>query len=100
MPRKKLKEAEASIEETLPIEEEAPTEEVEETPEAPKAEVKAPVTVGSLPIGAQFELARKRYRKLAVQAGKVTCLCLTNPELGWIGVTSKAFENSTLVIPK
>ena len=98
MPRKKAKEVEASIEETQPIEEETP--EVEETLEAPKAEAPVTVSIGSLPIGTQFELGRKRYRKLAIQAGKVSCLHLTNPELGWIGVTNKAFESSTLVIPK
>lgn len=73
----------------------APVEE-----EAPKVEVEAPVTVSirSLPSGAQFELAGRRYRKLGVQAGKAVCLRLTN--LMGMGGSQKVFEASTRVMPK
>ncbi len=81
-------------------------EEAEEAPEeisgeATEVEEEAPVTalLGSLPYGAQLKLGSRRYRKLALQAGKIVCLHLTNPELGWVGVTTKAFEPSTVVVP-
>ncbi len=61
--------------------------------------IKSAVSVGSLPIGAQFVLGRRRYRKTTVQAGKVSILHLTNPERGWIGVTTTAVDPHTLVLP-
>ncbi len=61
--------------------------------------IKPSVSVGSLPVGAQFVLGRRRYRKLGVQAGKVTCLHLTNPERGWIGAETTAVALSTKVLP-
>ncbi len=60
---------------------------------------KPPVPVGSLPLGAQFVLERKRYRKTAGQANKVSILHLTNPEMGWIGVTTIGVDPSTVVLP-
>ena len=57
------------------------------------------VSVSSLPLGAQFVLGRRRYRKVGVQAGKVSCLRLTNPERGWIGVETTAVAPSTEVLP-
>ncbi|KKN16300.1 hypothetical protein LCGC14_0977260 [marine sediment metagenome] len=60
--------------------------------------IKPSVSVSSLPVGAQFVLGRRRYRKLGVQAGKVSCLHLTNPERGWVGVTTVGIEPSTQVL--
>ncbi len=61
--------------------------------------IKPPVPVSSLPLGAQFVLGRRRYRKTGVQAGKVSILHLTNPELGWVGVTTIGIEPPTVVLP-
>ena len=61
--------------------------------------IKPSVSVGFLPLGAQFVLGRRRYRKMGVQAGKVSILHLTNPERGWIGVTTTAIALSTQVLP-
>ncbi len=61
--------------------------------------IKPSVSVSSLPVGAQFVLGRRRYRKTAVQAGKVSILHLTNPERGWIGETTTAVALNTEVLP-
>ncbi len=61
--------------------------------------IKPAVSVGSLPLGAQFVLGRRRYRKIGVQAGKVSILHLTNPERGWVGVTTTAVTPHTVVLP-
>lgn len=61
--------------------------------------IKPAVSVSSLLLGAQFVLGRRRYRKIGVQAGKVSILHLTNPERGWIGVTTTAVDPHTVVLP-
>ena len=94
MPRKRAKEAEASIEETL---------KVEETLEAPKAEVRVPVVprgvpVSSLAIGAKFEykgtLYQKRDSTLTIVSGLDLKATEITKQMTWRG-----FPPSTLVIP-
>jgi len=101
MPRKKPKEVEASIEETLPIEEETPEVPTEE---APSAEVEVPVVprgvpVKSLTIGARFEYKGKLYQKRDSTLTIVSGLDLKATEITQ-QMTWKGFPPSTLVIPK
>lgn len=93
MPRKKAKEVEASIEETL---EEKVPEEVEEAPveeEALKAEAPVTVPVSSLADGAEFEYGGKLYQK---QESTATFVSAYNPKTE----RYKAFPSDTLVIPR
>ncbi len=78
---------------------------VEAQSEAPIIPISDPVVaVSSLPDGTQFEYDGERYRKRPPVGGHignaVFSLHLTNPEKGWIGITSVAFEPDTLVIKK
>jgi len=71
---------------------------VEVTPEVVTPAPTPMVPVSSLQVGDQFEESGERYRKLPFGVDVVRALHLTNPEMGWIGVTGIGFHPDTLVI--